>query len=166
MHDHSNTRSGKVISVHEDGLTVRVQRVACERCEAGRGCGAGLMNRLLVPGYFDVPLSFSQVPVSGRSVGSSLTLAFDESLQLHLAFRVYGVTALGFVLFAAFAYFSAHSHLSGGLLDLFVLILGLAGAILASWLCSRIANSMQWHDGISCVAVNRHPLSAVIVADK
>jgi positive regulator of sigma E activity len=130
-------RRGQIIHLDTQELTVRVGRAGCERCEAGHGCGAGLFNRLLAPGYFDITLPLSvmakqkfadQTEPDQLNVGQWLNLFIDERLMLQLALRVYGLTLLAFLVVAGLAFGLAQLWLQGFWLDIVVLLSGLLAA--------------------------------------
>lgn len=134
-------RRGQIIHLDQQQFTVRVGRSGCERCEAGHGCGAGLFNRLLAPGYFDITLPVTALAAEladdeAPQVGQWLSLWIDERLMLHLAFRVYGLTLCAFLLAAVACYGVAHVWLQGFWLDLSVLF---AGLLAAGYLWQRYA---------------------------
>lgn len=64
---------GKVIAVNEDSATVAVEgAVACARCAAGRGCGAGLLQK-------------GRTRLVEVKVAEGLMLAVDDLVRLELA---------------------------------------------------------------------------------
>jgi positive regulator of sigma E activity len=157
MSDHSNARKGYVVLVDDHKLIVRIRRAACDRCENGKGCGAGLFNRLLKPDYFDLPIARAKVPDRLARTGAQISVAIDDSLLLHAVMRIYGLTALAFVISSLCCHFLLQGLLSSALLDLFVLIVGLASAIVTSWLCSKSWNPLYLDKAISCQQVSCEP---------
>ena len=83
-----------VTSLSNGMATVTVSRlVACARCAAGKGCGAGLLGGNPAPAEIQV-----QVPESMTlRVGDQVTLELSPDSLLKASFLVYGLPLLGVV---------------------------------------------------------------------
>ncbi len=83
------------ITALSDGMaTVTVSRlVACARCAAGKGCGAGLLSGNPKPAKFQVRVAESM----GLEVGDQVTLELSPDSLLKASFLVYGLPLVGVV---------------------------------------------------------------------
>jgi sigma-E factor negative regulatory protein RseC len=83
------------ITAISDGMaTVSVSRiVACARCAAGKGCGAGLLSGNPAPATLQVPVPESM----GLRVGDQVSLELSPDSLLRASFLVYGLPLLGVV---------------------------------------------------------------------
>ncbi len=95
---------GCVTSVEPGFVWVTCARQAgCERCAAGKGCGGGLLSRLLGDRLHRVR-AISNAPVS---TGQQVVIGLDESVLIRSAMMVYGVPIVGVILGALFAWLAA-----------------------------------------------------------
>ena len=125
--------------VHDRVQVARLGTAGCERCAEGRGCGGGLLGRLLGDRLYRVTArATTQVPKPGDRV----LIGIPESGLLAAAALVYGLPLLGLLFFVALGgvvFDSDNLAIVGGLF-------GLAGGFLAiRWLAhsTRISRRLQ-----------------------
>lgn len=97
------TAIGRVSSVHGDIITVVVDApVACRRCAAGNGCGAGLLGSTDAERRLDVaaPANLSV------DVGDKVTLTLAPRSLLRAAAIAYGLPLFSLVAAASLAWLS------------------------------------------------------------
>lgn len=101
--------------------TVSVSRlVACARCAAGKGCGAGLLSGNSAPVEIQV-----QVPESmALRVGDQVTLELSPDSLLKASFLVYGLPLLGVVVMLIIGWLVA-----GPLNDVLAIALAIVGLL-------------------------------------
>lgn len=116
-------QQGRVISVSDDGLIVRVGgTTGCSACDAGKGCGAGVFGRLLRRNPIDI-----EVPneVDAR-VGQAVQLGIAEQRFLALVFRLYVFPLMAGLVGAALGYaIATKGGYSGWAVDALTLMLGI-----------------------------------------
>jgi len=93
--------TGHVSSVDGDRITVQVDApVACRRCAAGKGCGAGLLDGSSASRSLDV-----DVPVGVRlDIGDEVTLTLSPRKLLRAAVLAYGLPLASLVTAATIAW--------------------------------------------------------------
>lgn len=124
--------SGRVESVHSGfAWVVCAAQLDCKRCAEGRGCGGGLLGRLLGDRLHRVRAT-SQV--QNLAAGDRVELSLSELALVTGASQAYGLPLLGFIglPLAAFWLFG----ISG---DFLLLLTGLAGLLLGVLLARRLA---------------------------
>jgi len=101
--------------------TVTVSRlVACARCAAGKGCGAGLLSGNPAPAEFQV-----QIPDSmALRVGDQVTLELSPDNLLKASFLVYGLPLVGVLTMLIIGWVVA-----GPLSDVVAIALAVAGLL-------------------------------------
>jgi sigma-E factor negative regulatory protein RseC len=129
-------QQGRVIAVQGDRIRVRIGASAgCGACDAGKGCGAGLLGRLLR--RKDTVMTFENA--IGATVGQAVVVGLSETLFLQLVSRLYLyplLAALGGAVAGQLA--ATHLHFSETTTDLAVLSSGLVAGVLAvGWLRRR-----------------------------
>ena len=83
-----------ITSISNGVATVTVSRsVACARCAAGKGCGAGLLGGNPKPVSIQVPLPEEM----GLKVGDQVCLELSPESLLKASFLVYGLPLVGVV---------------------------------------------------------------------
>jgi len=126
---------GTIQSIHNayDGrrFTVAVDvSVACPRCAAGKGCGAGIFTgrrqTQSVDAIADEPLSLA--------VGDSVQLQLVETSLLNAAFIVYGIPLAGALGAAALAYVLRLGDAAAALAAVFGLTVGV---LVGRWRLAR-----------------------------
>lgn len=84
-----------ITSISNGMATVTVSRsVACARCAAGKGCGAGLLGGNPKPARLQVPLPEEM----GLRVGDQVCLELSPESLLRASFLVYGLPLVGVVI--------------------------------------------------------------------
>lgn len=95
---------GTICALNPEYATVCVDApVACQRCAAGKGCGAGLFQssgqrreiQVVVPAHMTL------------QNGDTITLRIDSKFLLRAALLAYGLPLAGLVLFPALAWLAA-----------------------------------------------------------
>ena len=83
-----------IISISNETAIVAVSRtVACARCAAGKGCGAGLLSGKSKPVNLEVP-----VPETlNLQVGDKVNLELSPDSLLRASFLVYGLPLIGVI---------------------------------------------------------------------
>jgi sigma-E factor negative regulatory protein RseC len=124
-------QQGKVVAVRDGRIRVRIGASAgCGACDAGKGCGAGLLGRLLR--RKDTVLSFDND--IDAAVGQAVVVGLSEQVFLGLVSRLYLVPLLAALAGAVAAQFLAeHLQFSELTTDLAVL----SGGVLAGFLAVR-----------------------------
>lgn len=90
-----------VLNVEADAVWVEAdRRKGCERCEAGQGCGGGVLGRLVVRGKSQVR---AMNDLTGLQVGDQVVLGLDERLLLRGSLMTYLVPLLCLLAAALFA---------------------------------------------------------------
>lgn len=119
--------TGRVSSVDGDRITVRVDApVACRRCAAGKGCGAGLLDGSSATRFLDV-----DVPVGMQlDIGDEVTLTLSPRRLLRAAALAYGLPLLSLVTAATIAWLAGAEPDS--LVAVAMVIAGLAAGIFGS----------------------------------
>lgn len=122
-------QQGKVIAVEGTRIRVRIGASAgCSACDAGKGCGAGVLGRLLR--RRDAVLSFDND--IGAQVGQAVVVGLPETVFLRLVLRLYLFPLLAALLGAVAGQFLAmHLQFSESTTDLAVLSGGLLAGVLA-----------------------------------
>ena len=122
-------QQGKVIAVDGERIRVRIGASAgCSACDAGRGCGAGLLGRLLR--RKEAVLSFDND--IGAATGQAVVVGLPESVFLGLVLRLYLLpllAALGGAV--AVQILAVHLQFSESTTDLAVLSGGLFAGVIA-----------------------------------
>ena len=126
--------TGRVESVQDGFAWVACSaRIDCSLCAEGRGCGGGLLGRLLGDRLHRVrALSLED----GLAVGDRVELSLAESALVRGALQVYGLPLLGFIGLPVAAFW-----LSGLRSDFGLLGLALTGLLLGMLLARRLAAS-------------------------
>ncbi|MDH5345337.1 MAG: SoxR reducing system RseC family protein [Gammaproteobacteria bacterium] len=125
------TASGQVIAIHGDVATVAITTpVACPRCAAGKGCGAGLFV-----GGEDRRIEVRVPPGLDLGEGADVSLAISPRRLLTAAAVAYGLPLTAFVLCTGLGWLATGDDLPAALSGL----AGLAVALLAGrrWLSLR-----------------------------
>lgn len=95
------TAIGQVRSVDDGTISVVVESpVACRRCAAGKGCGAGLLTGSRKSRRIDVLAP----PGMNPAIGDTVTLALPPRQLLRAAAIAYGLPLASLVLAALFAW--------------------------------------------------------------
>ncbi len=89
-----------------DSATVRVPRMACPRCAAGHGCGAGIFAGR----GGDVTLTVPIEPGTTVHVGERVSLSLTEGSLLRATVLAYGLPLGGLLLSAGAAVLGARSE--------------------------------------------------------
>lgn len=122
-------QQGRVVAAQDGHIEVRVGASAgCGACEAGKGCGAGLLGRLLR--RKEVVLAFENE--IGAAVGQAVVVGLPEPVFLRLVLRLYLyplLAALGGAIAGQFL--AVHLQFSELTTDLAVLSGGLLAGFLA-----------------------------------
>lgn len=127
-------RQAQVIGLDENLVHLNVQRAGCERCEQGRGCGAGLMTRLLSPQQFQLSVprvALTEMAAGSLAVGDQVWIMGSDRVLAQLALRLYAVPCVAFM-FALMLVHFGFATASTGWRDGFSLLAGI-GALLLSW---------------------------------
>ncbi len=118
---------GKIVAIGRGSATVTVERtVACPRCAAGKGCGAGLLSGGGTSALLQVPLS----PDSSLREGDEVRLTLEPSHLLRATLLVYGLPLAGIVLMLITGWFISRPLTDAAAIA--YAIAGLAAGILAS----------------------------------
>ena len=122
-------QQGKVIVAEGGQIRVRIGASAgCSACDAGKGCGAGVLGRLLR--RRDAVLTFEND--IGAAIGQAVVVGLPESVFQWLVLRLYLFPLLAALLGAVAGQFLAtHLQFSELTTDLAVLSGGLLAGILA-----------------------------------
>lgn len=97
------TAIGRICSVDDGTITVVVDApVACPRCAAGNGCGAGVLSGPPKPRRIDVAAPVGMNPV----VGDFVTLTLSPTQLLRAAAIAYGLPLIALVVSAWLAWLS------------------------------------------------------------
>jgi sigma-E factor negative regulatory protein RseC len=117
-------QQGKVVAVAGGKASVRLGGTSgCSRCDAGRGCGAGIFGRLLKKNPVTLEL---ENRVNARR-GQPVVVGIPEALFLRFAVRLYLVPLLVAMAGAAFGYYLSVSYGLGPVgSDLTTLLCGVA----------------------------------------
>lgn len=128
--------AGLVIAVIGDTATVEVSSpIACRRCAAGRGCGAGLLDAGKTSAI-DVKIP----PGSGLAPGDAVALVIDSQQLLQAATFAYGLPLAGLMLFAGLGAL-LWPEAGDAVLAALGLVGLLAGAIFSRWRLGRRNNT-------------------------
>lgn len=118
-------QQGKVVSLSNGRACVRLGGTSgCSRCDAGRGCGAGIFGRLLKqrPVMLELENSANAEPDQAVMVG------IPEALFLSLVARLYLFPLLAAIAAAALGYYlSVISGSAAFASDMITLVCGIAG---------------------------------------
>ncbi len=127
-------QQGRVVHVANDVAEVCLgASTGCARCDAGKGCGAGIFSRLLKR----KPVVLSMENVVGARNGQSVMVGIPESVFLRLVMRIYLIPLLSGIAGAAMGrYLSVAAGFSPGGADAMTLLCGFALG-LAALLMSR-----------------------------
>ena len=126
-------QQGRVVAVIDGKAQVRLGGTSgCAKCDAGRGCGAGIFGRLLrrKPVTLDLDNTLNAGP------GQPVLVGLPESLFLRLVARLYLLPLLAGLAGAGLGhYISTLGQLAGVRLDVITLLCGLAsGAVTMIWI--------------------------------
>jgi sigma-E factor negative regulatory protein RseC len=111
-----------ITSISNGMATLTVSRsVACARCAAGKGCGAGLLGGNQKPARIQVPLPDEM----GLRVGDQVCLELSPESLLRASFLVYGLPLVGVVTALLIGWFVA-----GPLPDTSAIGLAIAGLLI------------------------------------
>lgn len=107
----------------------------CARCAEGRGCGGGVLAKLVSPRRPEVAVSGS---LPALRIGDTVMVGLPENALLSAALVVYAAPVAGMFLFGAFAHqvLAAHDVLVAGFG-----LLGLVSGFLFTWLHSQRPDS-------------------------
>ena len=84
-------QQGQLVEYRDGRATVRIgAQSGCPACDAGRGCGAGLFNRLIVKRPFTIELTTTERP----TVGEAVTVGVPAAAFLRLVAVTYLVPLL------------------------------------------------------------------------
>lgn len=125
-------QQGRVISTADGLAEIRLGGTAgCAMCDAGKGCGAGILGRLFKRKPVTVRL---ENRVSARS-GQPVMVGIPEALYLRLVVRLYLYPLLSGLVGAMVGhYLSGLGGLGGGGTDAITLLAGIAsGAAVIHW---------------------------------
>lgn len=131
-----------VVSRVEDGqVWVRPFGVeSCARCREGRGCGGGVIGRLVSRRRPDVPVQLRQaVP----QVGDVVIVGVEERAVMQAALAVYALPILTLLAAGGFAHQVLQAH------ELLVAAFGALGLIGGFVLTHRVGQSMALRPGFS-----------------
>ena len=120
---------GQILSVHQGYAIVSVAPAACPRCEAGKGCGAGLISAVDRHREIKVPLADGSL----LKTGDPVALAIPAADLLRAAVYAYGLPLAGMVLALAVV-----RLLHGPLTDLAAVLVAAIG-LAAAWTGSRLS---------------------------
>ena len=117
---------GQIISISAEAperqVVVEVESViVCERCESGKGCGAGLLGKKAG----DKRVEATVLADLEVSVGDVVSIALEPRNVLRAAVIVYGYPLFGAVLAALMAYSAGMGDVAGALAALTGLITGI-----------------------------------------
>lgn len=130
-------QQARVLDVRGDLAEVRLGGASgCARCDAGKGCGAGIFGRLLRRKPVSVMLSNT---VSARP-GQAVIVGIPEALFLNLVFRFYLFPLLTGVVGAAIGHYVAvAAQLGPSGTDAATLLAGLAAGLAVIFASGRAA---------------------------
>lgn len=119
-----------VVSLESGAVWVEAdRRTGCERCEAGQGCGGGVLGRLVVRGNSRVR-ALNDLP--DLAVGDDVVLGLDERILLSGSLMTYLLPLLCMLAAALFAeQFLQTSDLAVAAFGIFGLAVGLL--VLRGW---------------------------------
>ena len=124
------TAVGRVESVRDETITVVVEApVACRRCSAGKGCGAGLLTGAESERRIEV----TQPPGLRLDVGDVVLLSVSPRQLLRAASIAYGLPLIALVAGAGLAWLAG-----AGPSDLVALALTTAGLCVGLFLSRRL----------------------------
>jgi sigma-E factor negative regulatory protein RseC len=131
-----------VVSRVEDGrVWVRPFGVeSCARCREGRGCGGGVIGRLVSRRRPDVPVQLRQAL---PRVGDVVIVGVEEQALMQAALAVYALPILTLLLAGGFAHQVLQAH------ELLVAAFGALGLIGGFVLTHRVGQSMALRPGFS-----------------
>lgn len=113
--------SGRIVSVHADHAVVEVDAGAvCERCAAGKGCGAGLL------GVGTGPQRIAASVPAGLIVGDGdlVSIVLEPSNLLRAAVIVYGYPLAGAVIGAIAAVIGGFGDVAAAVAALLGIVVG------------------------------------------
>ena len=102
------------------------RRLGCQRCEAGQGCGGGLLGKLVGNRRIEIEVEHQ---IEGLAAGDAVVIGFPEATLLRGSLLAYGLPMLCLLVGAALG-----SWLIGGFV---AAALGGVGGIAAGWLLAR-----------------------------
>lgn len=148
--------TGRVASLQGDAAwVICASQANCARCAEGRGCGGGLLGRLLGDRLHRVrALTNDHV----LAVGDRVELGLEEAALVAGALQAYGLPLAGFIGLPVIA-----SWLFGIGHDIALLGIGLAGLLLGMGLGRRLAVRYAGESRLQPVITRR--LSAACAAD-
>lgn len=118
--------TGRVETVQEQFAWVAcVAQSDCQRCREGKGCGGGLLGRLLGDRLHRVRACHGGLVLQS---GDRVELGLSEGALVRGAFKVYGIPLAGFLLLPGLLYL-----LAGVSNDFALLLAGLAGLSTGLW---------------------------------
>lgn len=121
---------------------------SCARCREGRGCGGGMINRLVSSRRRDIevhPGRTARMPVAGDTV----IIGIDESALMQAALAVYAVPVAGLLAGGTFA------HLALQAPDLLVAGFGLLGLVAGFVVTRGFSQRAQQRPGFQPVLLRR-----------
>lgn len=145
---------GTVIAVDSHHTLVRFADAGqCAACAAGKGCGAGIFNRLIQRGEPELRLAGPSGGSAPR-VGDQVLVGLEDGVLLRAAVITYGVPLLLLLgLVAAVPWLAAQAGLSDGLGE-GLAVLAVVPAFLLLWRRRRRQDG-QWAERARIVTV--HP---------
>jgi sigma-E factor negative regulatory protein RseC len=120
-------QQGRVMAVKNRQAEIRLGGTAgCARCDAGKGCGAGIFGRLLKR----KPVTFSLENTIDAKQDQPVMVGIPEALFLRLVARIYLYPLLAGIVGAGFGYYFSVLAGTGPIFsDLITLLSGLASGI-------------------------------------
>lgn len=133
--------TGRVERVHARFAWVSCSaQTDCQRCREGKGCGGGLLGRLLGDRLHRVRAAHDGLALKP---GDRVELGLSEGALLRGAVQVYGIPLAGFLLVPVLL-----ATLLGTNNDLVLLLAGiaglLAGLLLANWRAGRVERDARY----------------------
>lgn len=136
-------------SVAADGVRIQALNPGnCPRCAEGRGCGGGILSRLVAQKRPDVR---AETRVENLQVGEAVIVGIDEAVLLQASVWVYIVPLLALLLAAGLA----HQVLEAP--DLVVTAFGIAGLGLGMAWVGRRSQEAAGNPGFRPMILRRDP---------
>lgn len=129
-------QEAQVVAEPGGRIGLEFRPVACSRCAAGQGCGAGVFARL----FSRRPVRLPGPPGLAASPGTRVRVGLPAASLARIALRLYGLPLLAFVAAAAAAgSLAATPAMADFLADFLALAAGLiAGGAVLAWQGMRV----------------------------
>lgn len=122
---------------------------SCSRCQEGRGCGGGVIGRLV--GRNRAEIAVELAPGLAPRAGDVVVVAVDEQAMIQAALLVYGLPLIGLLAGGVFAHTVLEAH------DLIVAAYGALGLLAGFALTRSLAQSLQHRPGFKPRALRLAP---------